>query len=68
MTPDRQRQIAIDRACLRFLDALDAGDIDTLAEVWEQAETDAELSQALCELCEAVAEEQEQEQGVPNQD
>ncbi|MHB8648514.1 MAG: hypothetical protein ACYDAR_22255 [Thermomicrobiales bacterium] len=40
---------------LRYLDALDAGDVNVLAELWEQAEVNPELEQALGELTDGLA-------------
>jgi carbon storage regulator len=39
---------------LRFIAALDDGDLETLASLWEEAVTDAELGHLFCELTEAV--------------
>lgn len=43
---------------LAYLDALDAQDIDVLAKLWKQAETDPELDQLFCEINQGVMEEE----------
>jgi hypothetical protein len=43
------------RAALRYLDALDAGDANALAELWEQAAGNPELEQVLNELTDGLA-------------
>jgi hypothetical protein len=43
---------------LRYLDALDAGDVATLAELWEQAAVDPQLEQVLGELTDGLAVEE----------
>ncbi len=43
---------------LRYLDALDAGDINTLAALWEQAAANPELEQVLGELTDGLAAEE----------
>jgi hypothetical protein len=40
---------------LRYLDALDAGDVATLAELWEQAAVHPQLEQVLGELTDGLA-------------
>jgi hypothetical protein len=40
---------------LRYLDALDAGDVNVLAELWEQAALNPELEQLLGELTDGLA-------------
>ena len=40
---------------LHYLDAYDAGDAETLAELWEQAETNPQLEQVLGELTDGLA-------------
>lgn len=40
---------------LRYLDALDAGDVNVLAELWEQAVVNPELEQLLGELTDGLA-------------
>jgi hypothetical protein len=42
---------------LRYLDALDAADVDALAALWEQAATNPELERALGELTDGLADE-----------
>jgi hypothetical protein len=43
---------------LRYLDALDAGDVATLAELWEQAAGNPQLEQVLNELTDGLADEE----------
>jgi hypothetical protein len=43
---------------LAYLDALNAQDIDVLAKLWRQAETDPELDQLFCEINQGVMEEE----------
>jgi hypothetical protein len=43
---------------LHYLDALDAGDVDTLARLWEQATVDPELEKVLGELTDGLAAEE----------
>jgi hypothetical protein len=40
---------------LRYLDALDSGDVNTLAELWKQAESNPELEHLLNELTDGLA-------------
>jgi hypothetical protein len=54
---DRTDPHALDRLTLRFLDALDSGDLDTVAAIWQDAADDPELYAALVEVCEEVARE-----------
>src|SRR5436305_1869842 len=44
--PDRRRE----DAALRYLDALDSGDGEKLALLWEEAEKNPELQRLLCDL------------------
>lgn len=46
------------QTALRYLDALDAGDIAALAELWEQANENPQLEQVLNELTEGLADEE----------
>jgi hypothetical protein len=46
-----------ERLALRYLDAHDAGDLDTIAALWEQAGADPELEHLLRELEEGLAQE-----------
>jgi hypothetical protein len=43
-----------ERVALQYLDALDAGDLDAVALLWEQAATDPELEALLSELNEGL--------------
>lgn len=45
-------------AALRYLDALDAGDVAALAEMWEQAAGNPQLEQVLNELTDGIAVEE----------
>lgn len=44
---DRETQRRLDRLAMHYLDAVDAGDLDAVAALWEQAESDADLAEAL---------------------
>lgn len=55
---ERQHPIAWVETALRYLDALDAGDADAVAEMWERAEMDPKLEQILCELTDGLAAEE----------
>ena len=46
-----------ERAAARYLDALDAGDLETVAAMWEEAADDPRLESLLCDLDEGVAQE-----------
>lgn len=46
---------------LRYLDALDTGDVALLAELWEQAAVDPQLEQVLGELTDGLALEEERD-------
>lgn len=56
MTP-RQRRIWLDLTCVRFLNAMEADDLDTLVEIWNQAAADPELEAALEEMHAGLVEE-----------
>ncbi|WP_162659134.1 hypothetical protein [Tuwongella immobilis] len=47
----------IDRLCLRYLDAIESGNLDVMAELWSMAEQDDELANALGELLDGLANE-----------
>jgi hypothetical protein len=48
----------LDRVALRYLDALDAGDLETAALLWEAAADDPDLERLLGEVTDGVAEEE----------
>jgi len=48
---------------LRYLDALDAGDVAALAELWEQAAGNPQLEQVLGELTDGLADEENLDPG-----
>lgn len=52
---DHNHSAAWAATALRYLDALDAGDVNALAELWEQAEIYPELEQVLGELTDGLA-------------
>lgn len=58
-----EARLRLELAALAYLDALEADDLDAIALLWEQACDDAELSQALCELSEGLAAEDEPSPG-----
>ena len=47
---DAPNHLPRDLEALRYLDALNAGDLEAVAEVWERADRDPELRQMLVEL------------------
>ena len=47
-----------ERMAVRYLDALDTGDLDTIVALWEQAATDDELHALLVELNEGLHQEE----------
>ena len=51
---NRADEIRREKIGLRFIAALDDGDLETLASLWEEAGTDAELGRLFCELSDAV--------------
>ncbi len=55
---DHSQRFWRERAALRYLDALDAGDPEALAGLWEQARADPELEALLCELNEGLIAEE----------
>ncbi len=48
---------AAERAAVRYLDALEAADIDAVAAVWAEAARSPELERLLCDLSEGLAAE-----------
>lgn len=48
---------AAERAAVRYLDALESGDLDAVAAVWAEAAHSPELEQLLCDLSEGLAAE-----------
>lgn len=59
MTP-RERRLQVDLAACRYLEALEQGDHDTLAELWRRAEGEPDLEAALHELHAGLLEERQQ--------
>lgn len=55
---EREHSAAWSETALRYLDALDAGDAATLAELWEQASANPQLEQVLGELTDGLAVEE----------
>ncbi|HEY1065323.1 MAG TPA: hypothetical protein VGE52_04410 [Pirellulales bacterium] len=55
------RQLKIERAEIDYLEALDAGDLDRIAELWQQAESDPDLTAAFLGLSEGLNEEAAQQ-------
>jgi hypothetical protein len=53
-TPEKPRNL---ENALAYLDALEAQDLDALAQLWKRAETDPELDRLLCEINQGVLEE-----------
>lgn len=56
---EREKPAAWAETALHYLDALDAGDVARLAELWEQAAADPQLEQVLSELTDGLAIEEE---------
>src|SRR5262245_4886983 len=56
---EREHSAAWAETALRYLDALDAGDVGTLAELWEQAAMNPKLERVLSELTDGLALEEE---------
>ncbi|VTR98987.1 hypothetical protein [Tuwongella immobilis] len=54
----------IDRLCLRYLDAIESGNLDVMAELWGIAEQDDALATALGELLDGLAAEENAVQNV----
>lgn len=54
-----ERTIEWETTTLRYLDALDTGDVAVLAELWEQAAVNPQLEQVLGELTDGLAAEDE---------
>jgi hypothetical protein len=52
---DHDQRITWARTALRYLDALDAGNVEALAHLWQQAEADPRLEQVLGELTDGLA-------------
>jgi hypothetical protein len=48
---------AAERAAMRYLDALEAGDIDTVEALWVEAADSPELERLLCDVAEGLADE-----------
>ena len=55
---EREESIAWAETALRYLDALDAGDVAALLALWERAEGDGWLEQVLGELTDGLADEE----------
>ncbi len=45
-----QSRLASDLRALRYLDALNAGDLEAVSDLWEEASHDPELERILAEL------------------
>lgn len=55
---ERHHSAAWAETALRYLDALDAGDVNALAELWEQAAMNPQLEQVLAELTDGLVAEE----------
>ena len=55
---ERHHSAAWAETALRYLDALDAADVNALAELWEQAARNPQLEQVLAELTDGLAAEE----------
>ena len=60
---NRENQKRLDKLAMRYLTAIDAGDFDTLAELWARAADDPDLSEMLHGLNATLAEEDKQAAG-----
>ncbi len=58
---EQEKSVAWAATALRYLDALDAGDVAVLAELWEHAAADPRLEQVLGELTDGLAIEEERD-------
>lgn len=58
---EQEKSAAWAETALRYLDALDVGDVALLAELWEQAAADPQLEQVLGELTDGLAIEEERD-------
>ena len=54
---DRGARRTRDEAAMKYVRAIDRDDLDTLAKLWEQAETDPELERTFLELNQGLIEE-----------
>ncbi len=61
---ERQNQIRLDLLAFRYLEAVEAGDMNTLDSLWDQADGDAELEQVLHGLNEALATDREEQERI----
>ena len=52
-----QNDLASDLRALRYLDALNAGDLEAVSDLWQEASHDPELERILAQLDEAMFEE-----------
>jgi hypothetical protein len=52
---DRERELQMDLFALRYLEALEHGDLDTVAVLWAEAADDAELERLLHEVNDELA-------------
>jgi hypothetical protein len=55
----QERSAAWAATALRYLDALDAGDVALLAELWEHADVNPQLEKMLNELTDGIADEED---------
>ncbi|HTU90096.1 MAG TPA: hypothetical protein VMF69_08360 [Gemmataceae bacterium] len=58
---EKEHSAAWAETALRYLDALDAGDVALLAELWERASAEPQLEQVLGELTDGLAVEEERD-------
>ena len=60
---ERGLMLAREKLCFLFTSALDAGDLGTVAAIWQEAEQDTELEQMLIGIEEALHDEMEAQLG-----
>lgn len=54
---DKETSMRHEQASIRYVDAYDRDDLDTIAQLWKEAETDPKLEQLLIELNEGLLHE-----------
>ena len=65
---NRAEETRREKLGFQFVAAFDDGDLDALAVLWKEAESDAELGRLLCELTDSMSEEDVEPHGSPKDD
>ena len=60
----RENQLRLDLLAFRYLEAVEAGDLNTVDSLWAQADGDAELEDVLHGLNEALATDREEPERI----